>query len=751
MVPNVSIIINTYNRAKSLARTLESLSWLRYEKFEVVVVNGPSSDDTAAVLDTYADRIKIGSCPEANLSMSRNVGLAMASGEIVAYLDDDAIPEPDWLNALSAFYADPRVGCVAGYIRDHTGYSFQCKVTVCDRFGDAEGYDNVEAALASGAVMHGPGSARYLSPTGANSSFRRRALVGIGGFDEVFAYFLDETDVALRLIDAGWKVAYQPAAEVHHKFASSHLRDANRIPTSIHVPARSKAYFVIRHAANAFGLGKAVDYLADYRIARRQDKRWLANNGLIDADQHAKLVREIASGTESGVAEAFMWPNGRLAEPGCEEERTFKPFPILLPKDERLRICFISQDYPPGPVGGIAVWTHTLATALAALGHEVSVVARTKEHPRVDLEHGVWVHRIPQRHHPERTLPGLPDLPPLIADWCFSAFDEVQRIRARRSLDIVSAPIWDVEGAACLADGTLTTVTSLHSTYQLVLPSKKMWLNDENYRRLHVNKLIAAEVWMLERSSLILGNSHAIVRDIEQAYGLTVDPERLRIVPHGLVPEKPAVAPVKSGSRILYVGRFETRKGVDVLAKAIPLVMATHPEAHFVLVGDPNVDEDGRGPTYLGLVRHVVDRYPGRVEMLGAVSRETLIEEYARADIFVAPSRYESFGLIFLEAMMHGVACVGTNVGGIPEVVEHEVTGLLVPSEDPAALAAALSRLIADPTLRGRLGDAGYAAVTSMFTAKQMAEAVEDAFESALEGCAPQYSQRLLATAGGRR
>lgn len=748
MVPTVSIIINTFNRARSLARTLESLSWLRYEKFEVVVVNGPSTDDTTSVLDAYADRIKIGSCSDANLSISRNVGLAMASGEIVAYLDDDAIPEPDWLNALSALYVDPRVGCVAGYIRDHTGYTFQCKVTVCDRFGDAEGYDTVEAALASGAVMQGPGSARYLSPTGANSSFRRCALVGIGGFDEVFAYFLDETDVALRLIDAGWKVVYQPAAEVHHKFASSHLRDANRIPTSIHIPARSKAYFVIRHAGNAFGLSKAVDYLADYRIARRQDKRWLANNGLIDADQHARLVREIASGTECGVAEAFRWPNGRLAQP-CEGERTFKPFPILLPKDERLRICFISQDYPPGPVGGIAVWTHTIATALAALGHEVSVVARTKEHPRVDLEHGVWVHRIPQRHHPERTLRGLPDLPPLIADWCFSAFDEVQRIRARRSLDIVSAPIWDVEGAACLADGGLTTVTSLHSTYQLVLPSKKMWLNDADYRRQHVNKLIAAEAWMLERSSLILGNSHAIVRDIEQAYRLTVDRERLRIVPHGLMPEKPEGTPTRSGSRVLYVGRFETRKGVDVLAKAIPLVMAACPDAHFVLVGDPNVDEDGRGPTYLGRVREVVDRYPGKVEMLGTVSREVLIEEYARADIFVAPSRYESFGLIFLEAMMQGVACVGTNVGGIPEVVEHEVTGLLVPSEDPAALAAALSRLIADPALRGRLGEAGYAAFTSKFTAEQMAKAVEAAFEGALEERAAPFTRTPLATAGG--
>lgn len=737
MLPSVSVVINTYNRAKTLPATLEAMAWQRHPRFEVIVVNGPSTDDTDAVLARFADRIRIGHCPVANLSLSRNVGLAMAAGEVVAYTDDDAVPEPDWLEALAAAYADPAVGAVGGFIRDHTGYAWQCRVVACDRYGDNEGFLDLAQAQAAGVASRGRGARRYLSPTGANSSFRRTALLEVGGFDKEYAYFLDETDVAVRLIDAGWTITYAPRAEVHHKYADSHLRDASRVPRTILQPARSKAYFCVRHATPQDGLPAVLRYLATYRRDRRRDKDWLLENEVIERDHLARLVDEINRGTEMGVADAMRFPFGQLfRDPPAEA--ALHPFPALRPAADRLRLCFLSQDYPPGPVGGIAIWTHTLATALTARGHEVSVVTRTAGHPRVDFEQGVWVHRIPQRHHPGREWPVLPDLPGLIADWAFSALDEVLRIRARRGLDVVSAPIWDAEGAACLADGTLPVVTSLHSTYRLVLPSKRKWLEDKTYRRLHVDKLIAAETWLLERSSLILGNSNAILRDIEAAYGLALDPARVRVVPHGLAHEFPAAPPVRGpGCRILFVGRFETRKGIDILAAAIPAVLEAAPEARFVLAGDPDVDEDGRGPTHRSKVEALVARHPGRVEMTGMLPRDALVAQYAAADIFVAPSRYESFGLIFLEAMMHGAACVGTRAGGIPEVVEDGVTGLLVPPEDPAALAAALSRLVADAALRRGLGEAGLAAYRSRFTAAQMAAVADTAYAAAARRAAP--------------
>jgi glycosyltransferase involved in cell wall biosynthesis len=302
-----------------------------------------------------------------------------------------------------------------------------------------------------------------------------------------------------------------------------------------------------------------------------------------------------------------------------------------------------------------------------------------------------------------------------------------------------------VEGAACLADGTLPVVTSLHSTYRLVLPSKRKWQEDAAYRRLHVDKLIATEGWLLDRSRMILANSAAILRDIEAAYGLTLHSARVRLVPHGLPPETPATPPERAaGCRILFVGRFETRKGIDILAAAIPRVLDMQREAHVVLVGDPDVDEDGRGPTYRRCVEELIARYPGRVEMTGVLPREALLEHYARADIFVAPSRYESFGLIFLEAMMHGAACVGTRAGGIPEVVEDGTTGLLVPPEDPAALADALARLAGDAALRRRMGEAGLAAYRRSFTAERMAEMAEAPYREAAREAVPPHWRSVM-------
>src|SRR5262252_2283436 len=94
--PSVSIIINTDGRAASLRNTLTSLGYLRYPRFEVVVVAGPTDDGTRAMLKAWQDRIKIENCPRRNLSESRNIGIATSSAEILAFLDDDALPEPEW-------------------------------------------------------------------------------------------------------------------------------------------------------------------------------------------------------------------------------------------------------------------------------------------------------------------------------------------------------------------------------------------------------------------------------------------------------------------------------------------------------------------------------------------------------------------------------------------------------------------------------------------------------------------------------
>ncbi len=132
-----SVVINTYNRAPYLEDAILGLLQLNYPFFEIIVVNGPSTDNSANVLKKWQGRIKIENVSEVNLSMSRNVGIEKASGDVVAFIDDDAVPHPEWLTKLAVNYANPAVGAVGGFTIDNTGTAYQVKKTVCDRFGNA--------------------------------------------------------------------------------------------------------------------------------------------------------------------------------------------------------------------------------------------------------------------------------------------------------------------------------------------------------------------------------------------------------------------------------------------------------------------------------------------------------------------------------------------------------------------------------------------------------------------------------------
>lgn len=704
-----SIIINTLNRAKFLRNTLQSLHYLRHEAFEVIVVNGPSTDETAEIIAENAGAIIAAECPEPNLSMSRNIGIARARGDVVCFIDDDAIPEPDWLDELETHYSDRQVGAVGGFTRDHTGVTFQARALVCDEFGGSKNFDRVEDAL----QFLEENERFYFSQTGTNSSFRRSALLQVGGFDEHYAYFLDETDVNLRIVQAGYKVVYAPTAEVHHKYAPSHLRNERRVPTSLFKPASSKAYFAVRNAMPKRSLFEILEHLGVYEADIRGHNRWYLENGVIDHDAHLQLDHSLAEGIRHGLTTALKESKRKLLQ-GCAADplpnHAIKSFSAKLPQNERLRICFLSQEYPPLECGGIGVWTATVAKSFARLGHEVSVVTRDTQAGQntVDFEDGVWVHRICPAWHPTRTVPPLPDLPQIIKDYCYTALDEVLRIRERRGLDVVSAPIWDLEGAAILRDGTIPCVLSLHTTFKLALPSKPDWINNGSYRREHVDKIIGGEAVFLGEAPHILANSNAILQDIEKLYALSIEEERRVVIPHGIddiAARQSRLARELGGKvKVLFVGRFEPRKGIPELLTAIEELMQAGCEVEFTLAGDNTIDVDGVNFWSDFGKKHRSSAWFRQVHAPGKVSRDELWRLFADCDVFVGPSRYESFGLIFVEAMMFGKPCIGTTAGGIPEVIEDGVTGLLVPPNDPSQLKNALFRLVNDSALRNQMG-----------------------------------------------
>ena len=137
--PSFSIVINTDSRAAFLAGTLESLRQLDYPRFEVCVVHGPTADGTRELFESWTAEVKVTACPVRDLTISRNIGIALAAGEVLAFLDDDAVHEPEWLFDLSAAYDAPDVGGAGGFVYDPSGVAFQCRYTTLDRLGRPRG------------------------------------------------------------------------------------------------------------------------------------------------------------------------------------------------------------------------------------------------------------------------------------------------------------------------------------------------------------------------------------------------------------------------------------------------------------------------------------------------------------------------------------------------------------------------------------------------------------------------------------
>jgi cellulose synthase/poly-beta-1,6-N-acetylglucosamine synthase-like glycosyltransferase len=197
--PRISVVVCTYNGSRTIRDCLEGLRQLAYANFEVIIVNDGSSDTTAEIVEQYDFRLI--STENRGLSCARNTGLQAARGEIVAYLDDDAYPDPHWLTYLAAtFMRTTHVG-VGG-----PNLAPASDGPVADCIANAPG-GPVHVLLSDQEAEHIPG---------CNMAFRKVALQAIGGFDPQFRIAGDDVDVCWRLQQQGWTLGFSPAAMVWH-------------------------------------------------------------------------------------------------------------------------------------------------------------------------------------------------------------------------------------------------------------------------------------------------------------------------------------------------------------------------------------------------------------------------------------------------------------------------------------------------------------------------------------------------------
>jgi len=205
--PRMSVVVCSYNGARTIGETLAGLEKLDYPDYEVIVVDDGSPDDTSLIAKRHP--VRLIRTENRGLSSARNTGMEAATGEFVAYIDDDAYPDPHWLTYLAASFERTGYAAMGGpnLAPPNDGMMADC-------VANAPG-GPVHVLLADEIAEHLPG---------CNIAFRKDCLMAIGGFDPTFRVAGDDVDVCWRLQERGWTLGFSPAAMVWHHRRNSMRR-----------------------------------------------------------------------------------------------------------------------------------------------------------------------------------------------------------------------------------------------------------------------------------------------------------------------------------------------------------------------------------------------------------------------------------------------------------------------------------------------------------------------------------------------
>lgn len=378
-MPPVSVVLLSHRRPHLLSRVVHGVAQLDYPNFEVVVVGDQPTIHDYGLPTAWAQRIRYAQVAEQNVCKSRNIGIKMSGGDIIAFCDDDAVPEPDWLSELVIPFRSASVGVVAGAVRGANGLHMEWTGGWFDRTGRETPMERISSVKIVDSKSQVAAS-RFLALMGVNTAFRREALFNVGGFDHAYQYYLDETDLALRLARAGWAAAYVPSAEVHHLRQANVARDAWRTPRNLFQIAASKAYFCQRHLPPA----EVASALAGFRKRRIAELDPYIRLGVLRRTGRDALIQQMDDGLADGVERRPGLP----LDPSAPRP-AFRPF---LPEDalRPLSVALIS-----GWGLGHILRVRDAARQMAESGFSVTCIsyASGPQPLSVNFDRGVWLHK----------------------------------------------------------------------------------------------------------------------------------------------------------------------------------------------------------------------------------------------------------------------------------------------------------------------------------------------------------------------
>jgi glycosyltransferase involved in cell wall biosynthesis len=355
------------------------------------------------------------------------------------------------------------------------------------------------------------------------------------------------------------------------------------------------------------------------------------------------------------------------------------------------RVVLVTTHYPP-LVGGAATYFFHLATSLAQQGLAVRVLTTAVDgQPRHETVHGVSIARV---------IPNMSSAPGGIRRWLqmVATLYHLKILRLRGGVSVVHTH----------ASKSVTVGAALFS---------RLW---------RVPVVFDVQDFLSRPRVLKMGWQRRYVATgqpiADHLQRLGISARNILVIP-SIPPDetrRPVPARTRSGSTMVFVGELHREiKGEDVLLQAFTELHRRQPGVKLVMVGDGpdrQLDEEY-------IVKHHLTM---PVQLRGALPAVRTQDEIYAADWLVVSSHTEGMPRVILEAFASGLPVIATRVGGIPEVVHNGQNGLLVPPNDPAALAAAMETFVLDPALRQRLGAAGRNWIDSLPTWPELAQRIAD-------------------------
>jgi len=385
------------------------------------------------------------------------------------------------------------------------------------------------------------------------------------------------------------------------------------------------------------------------------------------------------------------------------------------------------------PTGGLAIHYRTLAHGLVSRGHDVSILFADRFGSKPQEPDHPGISFIPIQFK----LPKIFHTP--IIGRILRSLGLTEQIRFRNdsklisqtlaglesevSFDIIESPnngaslhqyLNRINDQKCII--RIATTDKEHSLINLTTPSPYLY------------QLFREEGRSFRNCPNLVTHTHAHRDLICREYDLPV--EKFSIIPVSVrIPTDKEIIPTvqKEKTVVLFVGRFEKRKGIDVLFDIIASTLSQIKKIEFRLVGQDSNNEHQKA-----FEKKHPELIPN-IRFLGKIQTKALESEYKNCDIFIAPSRYESFGLIYAEAMSFAKPAIGTRIGGIPEVIKDRTTGILCENENVDSYVQAIVELTENPDLAMRIGQSARKRVIERFDQESLIRDTESYYREIQE------------------